>query len=292
MKHDKFYKRENMSDGCFTSHVERQTEMLRRKYSDYCLSQFVLWIVPDFFHNYTAEKITGVITITKTDGTELTTKQIIRTPYPNKMIQQISTTAGRKRVYGIPFVFDTFEELKEVKNIHIRWEVYSFSKIKVEDKRPFDLQIHRLDVVYHLNFQLDLENPNFRIFTIFSNDDILVGFNDTHDDDDYFDEFDISLSTSGVIELENDDYYANLIDINELNRNRNGETLSPREREIIDDFEKDLPAKDVVRELANSAIITNEVQYYKYFYERAEILTACELADILPESCFGFRDIT
>jgi len=263
---------------------ERVSEMLCRKYPEYDGSQYVLWIVPELFHNYTSENITGFVQIIKKDNSKIMTDQILRRPYPNKTINQISTKAGRKRVYGVPLIFDTFEALCEIQDVHIRFDIYSLVSLPGVTP-PLDLHIGRLDVTYHLDFVLNPENNDFKMFTVFSKDDVLSGYDDIHDNDNYFQQFDLAFRTDGVIEIDEDVYRADPWNTVIYQGDENDQKID----QFIYNFGNDMPDHDYVNALLEKVQIKSEVQYYRYVYEKAEIVMAELLPDFRPESCFGFK---
>jgi len=289
MRHSNFCKKDSMSDGCYDSHIKCCSEMLQRKYPEYDGHQYVLWIVPELFHDYASTDITGYVDIIKKDGTKIETKQILRTPYPNKRIYQISTPVGKKRVYGIPLIFDTFDELCEIENVHIRFDIYSMwslGDLRVVNEKPLDLHIYRLDVVYHIDFSLNPENDKFKIFTVFSKDDVLSGLRNYHYGDDYFNQFDIAICSDGSILNNDDEYCADSCETVIYQGDENDKRIA----QAISDFGDNIPTKERVTFLSSQTQIRNEIQYRKYLYEKTETVVAEELPDILPEHCFGFRE--
>lgn len=77
---------------------KRQTEMIKRHYSDYSEDQYVLWIVADLFHNRVTKDILCSVDIKSKTGkvynignlnksfADMNISTILRTPYPNKFI--------------------------------------------------------------------------------------------------------------------------------------------------------------------------------------------------------------
>ena len=151
-----------MSELCFLESKFMQIEMIKRHYTNYQEEQYVLWIVPELFHNTEATSIISNLKIILQDGNsmDMNFKIISCTPYPNKNIIHLAMKSGRKRIYGIPLVFNTFEELCRISSISIRWDIFN----KDETSR-----IDRLIVNYNLNFKNDIKN---RFFTVFSKDTI------------------------------------------------------------------------------------------------------------------------
>lgn len=100
---------------------ERQKTELERTDS-YTDDKYVLWLVCDMFSEY-ADVKKGTVHIF-TEDKEIIVQQVTRKPYPNKCISQISMCCGKRKLYGIPLVFDTFEELQKIRNIIIVWDQY------------------------------------------------------------------------------------------------------------------------------------------------------------------------
>ena len=76
--------------------------------------------------------------------------------------------SGRKRLYGIPLIFHSFEELCEVDEVQIRWDLYIPVYLRDE---PLDLHVENVLVQYHLKFKKTDEENHF--FTIHSKDFVL-----------------------------------------------------------------------------------------------------------------------
>ena len=288
MEHDRFSKRENMSEVYYRHHVSAYIEMLQRKYPKYDGNQYVLWIVPELIYRYHSQEIIGSVSIIKKDGTEVNVDQILRTPYPNKAIHQISTKVGRKRVYGVPLIFDTFEELCEVSDIHIQFDIYSSIYM---DEMPFVPFMNHLDIWYHVNFILNKEHPEYKIFTIFSKDNI------DYEEEEYMNQYDFMVEIEGTIDEDEKvtsydqkiDGYS-LINIYTMSVYR-GKLDDDRISVLEDNFSSmNLPCPEKMRQIKKITRVKDEFNFEKHYFERTETLIAEELPDILTLSCFGFKN--
>lgn len=161
MWNNKYANPENWHLNSAETEKARQIDMLKKHYN-YSDNQYVLWIVPDLFHNTPVKNIEATVEIkTKTDDIFKLPKTIIRKPYPNKHIRQLSMTSGRQRLYGIPLIFDRFEDLCDITAVIISWHIYET-----------DDCLTILNVRYDINFEKDAEHEDYKFFTIFSKDTI------------------------------------------------------------------------------------------------------------------------
>lgn len=122
-----------------------QINMIKKAYPDYQHDNWVLWIVPELIHSTKSVEITGNLSVEKRNGETIELKQCIRTPYPSKYFNQLSLKSGRKRLYGIPLIFDSFEELCEISDVIIDWEIYESWNIP-NVANNFDLHVKKISV--------------------------------------------------------------------------------------------------------------------------------------------------
>lgn len=249
------------------------TQMIRKNYLDYQPDDYVLWIVPDIFCKYEVEQVVGQIQIMDREHRELKQNCMIRQPYPNKGIYQISMKSGRKRLYGVPLVFRTFEELEKVKYIQIRWDIYYRTYL---DDRPFDLTLANHIVDYELTFQKP-ENDN-RFFTVYSKESMEVNPSSF-----MLDEFDDVIWSGGTIVL-GDIIESQLIDFNDIYDVAREST--DEEYDFLHTMEQE---EKPVSLLLKYEPMYREIQWDVYWYRKKACLAAAEVADILPEPCFGFE---
>lgn len=78
-------------------------------------NKYILWLENRFYFKYLSNYLKGELRVLKADGSEIPLKLKISKPFPNKNYSLISRKEGRKTMHGIPLVFDTFEELQEIK---------------------------------------------------------------------------------------------------------------------------------------------------------------------------------
>jgi hypothetical protein len=268
-----------------------QVAMIKKMYPDYTLDKWVLWIITDYFQGDKPEHVIGNIEILKKSGEVIHTEHVARNPYPNKKIFQMSMKSGRKRAYGIPLVFDTFEELAEVEQVNIEWHIYCYTVFK-GNKEPYEVKFTSLSVGYDLSFEKDLEHSDYHFFTVFSYDfakeffekdakKVIEGKN-------YYDQFDIALFGDGTI-------YYNLEciihddTIYEIKESLPKE-LAQKELEVIKQLHSTKPSSEILIALLEKSIICEEIQWRFHSYWREETLTACYMADLLPETSFGFPE--
>lgn len=269
-----------------------QIKMIKKHYKQYKSDDWVLWIVVELFHKYKVKDLTGTIEIKKNDGNLIEIPFVVRTPYPNKKIHQISMKSGLKRLYGIPLVFDSYESLCEVSDVIIKWDIYEEGVLK-DKRKALDLHITHLTIKYHLSFEKNKQNKNYRFFTIFSKDNTYdIYNNDSNDSDKYYEEFDIALNVVGNINCDSDDKWKSLIyDTYTLkNKVKSGKfcELSSAEEKTLDELYKLLPNQEKAEKLLQNVVMQSEIQWSAYCYEKTEVLIAAYMADILPNPLFGF----
>jgi len=298
MQHTNFHKKDSWIGNGHETCREQQIEMIRRHYSDYDADRdYVLWIIADFFHPYTAV-IQGQVQVRKRDGEEIKVSQLTRTPYPNKGIRQVSMKSGRKRLYGIPLIFHSFEELCEVKEVLIRWDLFVPIYLR-ETEQGFDLRVENVVIRYELGFEKDSDHEDYRFFTIHSKDYVLDAFDEDTGDrsKEYYGEFDLALNATGVFEMDMNEVpilppmISEIYDLTGSVVGEESRPLTKKENEaltVLSELEQD---NKMVRKSLQEVIIKEDVQWEGYYYERAEVLTATSIADLVPEPSFGFRDI-
>ena len=171
-----------------------QIEMLKRHHKDYSETDYVLWIIPELFHNtiLNLNEQSINLEIEKEDGETINVNGILRMPYPNKKLIQYSMLSGKQKLFGVPLVFKTFEELCQIKGIFIEWNIddeYDKSKLNIE---------------YNLSFEKH-ENPEYRFYTVFSKDKVCF----KRYEEKYMKEFDYMDSISLIEENDNLNYFKN-----------------------------------------------------------------------------------
>ena len=282
-------KHKNMNDPSTwygNGHIEfrnSQIEVIKKHYSDYDENDWVLWIIPDLFYKFKAD-ITGTIKIFLKNEETLEVPYLTRSPYPNKWLKQMSMKSGRKRLYGIPLLFKTFEELCEISRIEIRWSIVE------TDRLPFS-EVTDLIVNYNLNFKKNSENPEYRFFTVYSQDTTYFNFSDNEEDtikaNKYYDEFDIALLTRGEfdkhkkeINLFDAGTEPNIISLKPISTPCNDYEIE----NITENFMNLLNLKrdyNLICNLLEQSKIKGYYQWVGFYQEKAETLKACYMADII-----------
>lgn len=273
MKHNNYYKEEELELKI------RQIEMIQKHYKDYSPeNDWVLWIIPELYHQYKIENLKGIIEIKKIDGTKLNIPYCLRKPYPNKNIDQLAMKSGRKRLYGIPLVFKSFEELKTISEIIIKWDVYTYWYLDgTED--PLDLHINNLEIKYQLNFKKNIDHPEYHTFTIYSKDNIVENF-DSGDDKEtmkkYYDEFDTAIDIDCNLII-GDESFELMVNESYTLKNENI-NIDIDFNTYIDTFNKRF---DEIQLLLEKTRVKDEVQLNILHYEKKETLTAAYAVDTL-----------
>lgn len=288
MKHNGHDLKESWYEDCYKYSKAQQVEMIQRHYK-YSENDWVLWIVADLFHNYQVKEITGEIEIKNKDDSSIDVPFLLRTPYPNKNIRQLSMKSGRKRLYGIPLVFKTFEQLCEVSEITIRWDIYEEAFLGNNDK-PFQLDTKTLVIKYHLIFEKDNNNPEHHFYTVFSKDYTYDVYS-ANKINEYYDEFDVAIQITGSIVCEDEEWETLICETYLLKENADGaesRKLTDKEQKIFDELIEIKPDKEKINILLQGVTVKSEIQVEISGYEKTETLTAAYMADMITESCFGF----
>lgn len=142
-----------------------------RHYTDYKIGDWVLWIEAELFHRTKIEDVAANIKILKSDGTTIEFPYLVRTPFNNTNIYQISRKSGNKRLKGIPLVFKSFEELSQIEEITIQWKILQY--LYDANDEPGELSVDLLEVQYFTDFIKNEVDPDFRFYTIYSKDSVL-----------------------------------------------------------------------------------------------------------------------
>lgn len=267
--------------------VNRQKEMLMRHYKDYKEDLYVLWLVPEMYFNFASTEVSGDIKVITKTGSQMDIPFLVRTPYPNKCIYQLSMKSGKKRLYGIPLVFNSFDTLCGVNEIRIQWNIF---------RNIFhSLCLDQLNVRYFLSFE---EDRNKRFYTLYSRDLIPEVAECLGKTDEYFKEF------ANALEYDLNALYSQdkliedmLIEVSSLKKTegeKEASDLEKREPEI-EEFLKgtDVPHQAAMEYMQNELKKFGplEMNYYRYYYENSVMLTPASAADIDTASCFGFAEL-
>lgn len=140
--------------------IAGQTQMLKRKYPDYKKGDYVLWIVPDIWMPFKyvndMEIKASIELIQGEKHAPLDVK--VRRPYPNNMIYQMAMKNGKGSLFGIPFVFHSFNELAEVTGIHLKWQLMINQNVSVTDV-TYELQYEKEEGKYNYTIAMKDNSP-------------------------------------------------------------------------------------------------------------------------------------
>lgn len=156
----------NFSDSLKEMYRHRQKKMIHKKDPEFDWNKYVLWLVPDIYVQY-EHLINAKIMVSTKDDQILPLDIQLNRPYCNKRITQISETLKdkRKRMFGIPLLFDTFEEMCAVKNICIEWYLLL----------PVSINRNELQII-NTNYTVDFEFiDNRKIYTVTTKDFVNLG---------------------------------------------------------------------------------------------------------------------
>lgn len=273
----------------------RQIEMVRRKYSQFDPERdYLLWIIADLYYPDYPPKtvfIEGQVIIKTRSGDLRMESQIRRTPYPNKYISQVSGKQGRRRLYGIPLVFSSFESLQEIIEIQIHWNIYIPDWYQNELPVSDQLIIKHGMIRYNVQFALDTQHPDAHWFTLYSKDQFpVIQETDFKLSSDYRSEFDHMNLLFGQCEID-----------------EHGSVQSPRIQRIqpisIEDHVQQTTADlipisplsswtyndDLTQKLLIDILDQSTAYWSGFLYERTETIVAQDAGDFLVTSAFGFQ---
>lgn len=286
--------------------ISSQCEMLRRIYPEYDGSQYCLWLVPDYIERYSHAFVTCDVKVVLKSGEELSLpgKKVIRNPYPNKRIFQHGVKCGRRCIYGIPLLFESYDDLCNVSEVHITWAICRYMTIAKEKElyqKPFSCQLITL-LSKHLNIVFD-EKKDCKCYTLNIYNSLYdEGKDSTLTNQDY----DFMGFGTGVLEfidsevisgIEKDTFeMTNIIDVC-IHGVPEERELSDEEDKIFD-FVDSLSLENYYDRIISDAfpmtvVGKDDVDYAKYYYEKSNtVVEAADCFDILPESSFGFKSLS
>lgn len=103
--------------------LQDQYELKKMYPTEDLTEKFILFIQGELWFPYSVVDIKGKIEFGHYNEVKKM-KHKLRTPYTNKNIRLISMMSGRKvSNLGYPIFFNTFEELRKIKNVLIKWRV-------------------------------------------------------------------------------------------------------------------------------------------------------------------------
>lgn len=100
-----------------------QTKMLRKKVKTYNDDRYVLWLVPEFVCTQNEQVLDCELLLSYKNRKKAYIPVDITTPYANKGICHASEILSdkRKRMYGVPLIENTLEDLQKIEYISITW---------------------------------------------------------------------------------------------------------------------------------------------------------------------------
>ena len=278
----------------------RQIEMVRRKYPHFDPERdYILWIIADLYHPACPPRTLrrdGQVHIKTRSGATRIEPQITRTPYPNKSILQASGKKGRRCLYGIPILFSSIEELQDVVEIQIHWDLYIPAWYPWYQNQSMEqLTTEHCMIRYVVEFAFEEQHPEYRWFTIYSRDRIPVMTEpDLGLPPDYRLEFDRMAILSGSCTIDAFDS-VDRPTVQAINQIQNQERRQQQNR-TIDDNQRFLELLNwkqddaYIRNLLVDAMNKREIQWHGFLYERTETIQARSACDFMVVAAFGFKD--
>lgn len=262
-----------------------QIEMIRKAYPEYSEdTDWVIWIIPDFYFDQEFVHLSGEIKIKKKDGSVLDILGEVCTPYSNKQIYQLSSLQmdKRGRVLGVPLVFASFEEVMEILEVNIKWKLFEYNYNM--EKVPLTLHYSTSEMNYEISFEKSSNDSDARLFIIHSKDYPSSTYIKECPDEWielYMCKFDFAASSDATIELSHDKFKV-IVDGSEYYKDSNVpksnfsntlqkyigliETLTEEEMQVIKDF-------------ADTVVCKEEVQYHPAYRKKKETIHAIKIAD-------------
>lgn len=144
-------------------YIKKEQEALIKMYPNKnTTDNYILYIESELWFPYLTENIKANINFIYKDDIKIY-KTKLRTPYPNKTITTISMINGRKVCdLGLPILFNSYEDLKKLKNILIKWEIDVINSEDIKEK--FYIQI-----LYNVDFKY-VEGK--KIYSLYSKDSL------------------------------------------------------------------------------------------------------------------------
>lgn len=286
-------------EGSTKVHVlDSQTEMLQRLYPEYDGSQYCLWIVPDLFDKYSHAYVNCDVNLVLKSGETLSLpgKKVIRTPYPNKNIWQHGVKTGRKCIFGVPLLFDSYEALSEISEIHCTWNVGRLMYVEGSDKAIGSLLMALYSRFLNVSFE---EKPGCKCYTLAVYD----SFYDENNTDLVNEGYDFMCYGSGWLEFHDSEFEPEYdedtfemfdIDCHNINGVHEERELTDEENDIFNVVEglSLEPFYDEFREKVFPIVGSDSIDYVKYYYVKSgKVIEAADYFDIIPESSFGFKSL-
>lgn len=275
--------------------VESCRKMIRKLYPDFDEKKhYVLWIISDFFDNHDIAGIEGSVKIFDEHNNQIfenltvgnkDAKVLVRTPYYNKYIRQVGLKTGSKCLFGIPLVFDNYEDLIKVRKVHVHWNV-AFNVVMYRNPSvPFGIRLACVDSFYNIDYDLTGIQEN-HWFTINHQDNCW----DYHKEyskaaDEYYDA--AMLVTHLQVNVDDDKYVMTECDLATCAAHRRFTELSDLEEQGVE-FVLNHDVNDVGK-FASKLDAKSDVWDLDWYYHIKNItLIPDPYADLLSEPGFGF----
>lgn len=275
--------------------LDSEIRMIRKAWP-FTEGDYVLWVVPDYFDLFEVYRCDADVAIYDENGEpfQLEHDTIVRKPYYNKRIWQVSLKCGSKRTYGIPLVFHSAFELQKIARIKVTWTIYHPISLKRDDSCQLGVDVLVTD--HYVSFDASEEG---RFFTL-SHKDVLFNL-DVYSDQVYkeaMDAYQAAVCQSWyVYDMGHDgEWRKEGLQILRLNRYVYGKQ---RPSEYTEEEVSLLShGVNIVRALNGghvSALIKehgltkrDKIFCGTYYYKDRVELAGMEYADILAEPGFGF----
>ncbi len=119
-------------DDTYIPAFRRMVQKIRPDFDE--TRQYCLWLVPDYWdaQGLGSAEVDGTVILHDADGQTIPisdyldtqAKFVIRTPYINKSIFQVGLARGPYRVFGIPLVTDSLDELLRIRTVCVPWRIH------------------------------------------------------------------------------------------------------------------------------------------------------------------------
>lgn len=259
-----------------------QIEMIKNFYPEYTENNYVLWIIPNLFIDSETTHINGKIKVIK-DGDVLDIPIVSNLPYPNKKVCQLSLHARDNTCFGIPLVFSSFKELKQITEINIYWDIFTYDQLEDLDVyyRPY---IQSLQMHYEIKFsEGSPENQaKKRFYTLFSKDTVHDGKKLAYET-----AYDRLECLNATINCNHNKWMIQEYVIDFLSQNKNDIT-----KEIMKKHLQNLSTDEcvnVITRMTNRCIDKYLTDYRFELKEKTLELKAGISAEFIPEPAFGFH---
>lgn len=162
-------------------HEDYTQKMLKKMYKEkFHQDKTILWVLPTFYFPFKHDRIIATIKLLdcnghmlkacsnqkKKSGRAIDTNHLsgrLRKPYPNKGYHALSMRNGQSICEsGIPFLFDSFDEINKIRTIKIAWSIIYPSK-----NNACETQTHRCDIhtQYNINFKPSNDKLHYTMHT-------------------------------------------------------------------------------------------------------------------------------